>query len=407
MKLLFIGVACSEDVLRDSTTRFYGGRSEVRPQQHFDFAVVKGLAACCDVEALSEPPVAAFPRSSCLLYSHEREQISTALSVTYLPLVNLPLLKTVLTSLQVFLRAIRFCIRGKGAGAAILMGYISVHTALPALMVARAFGVPVFAVVPDLPRWMATYGSVRNPLKRMGTRAFAALSRYVEPLFDGYVFLTSAMNDSINRNHRPYIVVEGMIDERSLVLEPREPKEPRKTVMYAGTVHVKFGIKALVEAFLRPGLTGVDLWVFGNGDYVEQVRAASAITPNVLYKGVVARDDVFRFEQRATLLVNPRPTADEFTRYSFPSKTLEYMASGTPLVSTPLAGIPAEYSEYLYWFDDESASGMARRIAEILDQPPHLLEAKGARARTFALANKTAAMQAGRIADFIREHVPG
>jgi glycosyltransferase involved in cell wall biosynthesis len=403
VKLLFIGVAASDGVLRETMNRYYGGRAEVRPQQHFDFAVAKGLAESCEIVALSEPPIASFPRSSCILYRHAREELSPSLSIIYLPLVNLPMLKTVLVFLQILLRALRFCGRG-GDDRAILMGYISAYTALPALTIARAFGIPVFAVVPDLPRLMATYGTIRNPLRRLGLWLGTPLTRYVEPRFDGYVFLAGAMNQAINRKDRPFIIVEGMFDERGLATVKREPKEPRKTVMYAGTVHRKYGIKALVEAFLRPELTGVDLWVFGNGDYLEELRAVSATAPNIIYRGVVGRDEVFRFEQRATLLVNPRPTSDEFTRYSFPSKTLEYMASGTPLASTRLAGIPAEYFEHLYWFDDESGPGMARRIVEILEQPPDVIEAKGERARAFVLGSKTTSIQAARISAFIRSH---
>jgi glycosyltransferase involved in cell wall biosynthesis len=403
VKVLFLGVACSEEVLRHATERHYGGRSEVRPQQRFDFALVSGLAESCVVEAVSEPPVSAFPRSSCLLYPPGRERISASLSIDYLPLLNLPLVKTLLISLQVLVRALAFGARDRGERKAILVGYISFSTALPALAAARVLGVPIFAVVPDLPRLVATYGAISNPLRRLGTRTVAALGRYVEPLFDGYVFLASAMNAAVNRRDRPHIVVEGMVDERGLPPDGAEPRERRPTVMYAGTIHRKFGVATLVEAFLRPELAGVDLWVLGNGDYLERLLEIAASAPNVVYKGVVGRDEILALERRVTLLVNPRPTADEFTRYSFPSKTLEYMASGTPLVSTRLAGIPADYEPHAYWFDDESAPGMARRIAEILAQPPAARDALGAGARAFVLGSKTASRQAARIAAFLRD----
>ena len=38
--------------------------------------------------------------------------------------------------------------------------------------------------------------------------------------------------------------------------------------------------------------------------------------------------------------VNPRQNNEEFTKYSFPSKTMEYLASGVPVVAYKLDGIP-------------------------------------------------------------------
>ena len=208
------------------------------------------------------------------------------------------------------------------------------------------------------------------------------------------------MNDVINTGHKPFVVVEGLVDEASLAAAPSE-KAPGKVVMYAGTLHERFGIRTLVEAFQAPELEDAQLWIFGNGDYQEQVEKASASQRNIVYRGVVSRVDTLRFERMATLLVNPRPTADELTRYSFPSKTIEYMASGTPLLTTRLAGIPADYSDHLYWFDGESPRAMASRIAELLGQPRESLEAFGARARAFVLETKTATMQARKILSMV------
>ena len=56
--------------------------------------------------------------------------------------------------------------------------------------------------------------------------------------------------------------------------------------------------------------------------------------------GCVTNDEIVRLQCEATLLVNPRPSDKEFCKYSFPSKTIEYMASGTPVLMTKLPGVP-------------------------------------------------------------------
>ena len=65
----------------------------------------------------------------------------------------------------------------------------------------------------------------------------------------------------------------------------------------------------------------------------------------------------------ATLLINPRFSNEEYTKYSFPSKNMEYMASGTPILTTKLPGMPKEYYEYIYLFEEESIEGMKNKMS--------------------------------------------
>ena len=52
-------------------------------------------------------------------------------------------------------------------------------------------------------------------------------------------------------------------------------------------------------------------------------------------------------ESQAKVLVNFRNPNEKLTRYSFPSKILEYIASGSMVISTRLIGIPEEYFKYV------------------------------------------------------------
>ena len=65
---------------------------------------------------------------------------------------------------------------------------------------------------------------------------------------------------------------------------------------------------------------------------VEKIIACSKKDNRIVFKGMVPNKIVVEDQLKATLLVNPRPSIGEFTRYSFPSKNMEYMVSGTPMV---------------------------------------------------------------------------
>lgn len=105
------------------------------------------------------------------------------------------------------------------------------------------------------------------------------------------------------------------------------------------------------------------------------------------------------------MLINPRPSNEEFTKYSFPSKNMEYMVSGTPTLLTKLPGMPKEYLEYVYVLENESVDGMAEKLIEILNLSPEELKEKGKLAKEYVLNNKSNKNQAQRIIKWLANDV--
>jgi len=72
-------------------------------------------------------------------------------------------------------------------------------------------------------------------------------------------------------------------------------------------------------------------------------------------------------------------------------------------LTTKLLGMPEEYYDYVFLFDDESLEEMARTMEWILNLPKEELHAKGAAAKEFVLREKNHIVQAKRIVDLLRE----
>ena len=119
--------------------------------------------------------------------------------------------------------------------------------------------------------------------------------------------------------------------------------------------------------------------------------------------GCVRNSEIVEMQRKATLLINPRPSDEEFCKYSFPSKTIEYMASGTPVLMTRLPGVPAEYFEYVYIINDETVEGVCDALRRVLAQPEDELTRFGLAAREFVAENKGCATQCERIIDFLKQ----
>ena len=108
-------------------------------------------------------------------------------------------------------------------------------------------------------------------------------------------------------------------------------------------------------------------------------------------------------QRQATILVNPRRNTEEFTKYSFPSKTMEYLAAGVPVVAYKLDGIPDEYDDYLNYVPDNTPKSLAYLISEICKKSPEEREEMGRRARAFVHDEKNAVKQAQRILDLLSQ----
>lgn len=271
------------------------------------------------------------------------------------------------------------------------------------LNIANAYGmligcklrkIPIITIVTDLPDMM----SENILLRRINNSLFNHMN--------GFIFLTEQMNQRLNKKNKPYIVLEGHVDSEARYFESNrawELESGKKIVIYAGSIFKLYGIQNLVEGFLKASISNAELWIYGDGDYRDELIEIAKTNPRVKYFGVKPNAEIVNAEMRAALLVNPRPIAPEYTKYSFPSKNMEYMVSGTPLLTTRLPGMPKEYYPFIYLINDESPEGIANVLTKTLNVPFSERKEKAERARDFVMKHKTNVEQARKIARFLKK----
>jgi glycosyltransferase involved in cell wall biosynthesis len=223
--------------------------------------------------------------------------------------------------------------------------------------------------------------------------------------FDYYVLLTEPMNDVINYRKRPFLIMEGLVDIQmeSTQVSIDEKKKPR-TILYTGAIYEEYGIRNLLESFKYVEDENVLLEIYGPGDMESEMSDFMRNDKRISYKGIVLNNEIVHLQRKATVLVNPRPTTRKFTQFSFPSKNMEYMVSGTPTLTTKLPGMPIEYYKYVYLIENESSEGIASSLKNILLKNDDELLQFGQRAKDFVLKNKSNYIQAGRILDFVESN---
>lgn len=358
-------------------------RTPGQQAQKYNRLMIQGLAANgVEVRAVTARPVTGANCHSKFLsvqsVRHEKVQYH------YCSVLNVKGLKVIWQSLTAFLSVLL------GGCDALVTDVLNASVAYGAVTAAHLRKKPCIGIVTDLPELMVT-GTNREHIK---------LVRTVIQKCTGYVFLTEAMNGPINPEYKPYVIVEALCDSE---IKPQETQRNggTKKCLYAGLLDVRYGAKDMVDGFVLADMADAELHVYGSGPYAEELQATARQHPNVVYHGIAMNDEVVRAEMDADLLINPRPTNEEYTKYSFPSKNMEYMASGTPVLTTNLPGMPEEYKDYVYLFDDESVQGMAKRIREVLSLLPEELHEKGLSAKEFVLKEKNNIYQAKKIIELI------
>ena len=318
----------------------------------------------------------------------EKKEIENEVEYTYLPFLNIKIVRQVCLFLSTIVRIIAESLNSK-KDKVIICDVLNTTISTTSLIMSKLFRIPCIAIVTDLPRDIGGQYSISRKI-----------NEFFQSKYDGYIILTEAMNDVINKKRKPYVVIEGVADLKMFIDEDNNfDKHKEKICMYAGGLYEKYGVKTLIQAFMKLKNKDIRLHLYGSGDLERYINSLQ--DSRVVYHGVVTNDEIISAEKKATLLINPRFTDGEYTKYSFPSKNIEYMSTGTPVLTTKLKGMPKEYYQHVYLFDEESVDGYYKTLNTLLSKPADELQLKGKSAQEFIKVNKNNKKQSGLIIDLI------
>lgn len=279
---------------------------------------------------------------------------------------------------------------------AFVCDYLNYLKTFAALILGKVRKIPVILIVTDLPEFLGDY-SLKDK-HNLREWLYVRIGHFLLQFADGYVFLTSAMNSKINKKKKPYIIMEGVVDSSFSVCKAENNS---KIIMYAGSLHREYGVANLIKAF--EGLKGdnVYLHIYGKGNFDKQIAELCQTNTHIKYFGLVENEKILIEMNKVAILVNPRPTDAEYTKYSFPSKNMEYMSSGIPFLCTLLTGMD-EYRDYVTIVEDETEKGIRDGLEEILDNYSTAVQ-QAEELQKYVRLNKNEVVQSRRILNLIQQ----
>lgn len=312
--------------------------------------------------------------------------------------INIPFLKNTVNTAEkdVF----KWCALKYSGIKHIIIYSLNVNLLKIAIKAKKAYGdIQLSVIVPDLPEFKG-YNYI---YKFLGLKERDIKYTYNNLCYiDSFILLSEAMRFPLGITDNNYVVVEGIFNSIPEITDKAEIEKDIKTILYTGALSLKYGIGTLLKAFFSIPNPEYRLIICGDGDAKGLVQQASEQDERITYMGKVPYDLILKLQKKASLLVNPRTPAGEYTKFSFPSKTMEYLASGAPVLMYKLPGIPAQYFKYCYTLEDFSQDALAAKITEILSLPLGERTSMAVAAKRFILEQKNAKIQVRKIIEMIK-----
>jgi glycosyltransferase involved in cell wall biosynthesis len=263
----------------------------------------------------------------------------------------------------------------------------------PALLAGWWYGIPVATIVAD--------HTPPQPGQRPMGRFRSWLAAWMIRLSTGTIVFSGHTTTRLRRGKPSMRMVRP---PASWLLDLQQPPaEPAaRAVYYAGALSEAAGVELLLDAIPYVKDATIEFWVSGRGPLEQRIRSQAAQDSRIRFHGFVDDQQYGAMLQQAAVLVNPRPSRLLENRYNFPSKLMEYLAAGRPIISTATSDVAEHYGDTLVVVEDESPQGLARCIEETLSRPAQERARIGARARQ-TVDGVTWPREAGRILDFIQQ----
>jgi len=356
-----------------------------------------GLQASAIISAV---PIPAFPKFPRIWVRWRKTYLPEGLRVTLLPFINVTPLKQGMIGFLTLWQLLKWGWRNRHTPFRVVYSYnLTVPPGAFTLFAARLIRAKAVVslcdidvpgqTVPDRLLWRLDYW----------------LQRRLIPLFDGHI----VASDAIARDFLPcrfYVRLEGGVRNEAFCRTANADRSSSEqhsplVITAVGRLDETNGFPLLIRAFSLLEGDRHRLRIAGAGPLDEQIREADARDPRVEYLGLLSFEQVLDLYRSSDVLVNLRITRTMHTKYFFPSKMIEYLASGKPVITTCTGHVEEEFSAFTHLLREETPEALAQMIQRVGQLDLEERRQKGQRARSYVAANKTWEAQTRKVARFI------
>ncbi|MBQ7557066.1 MAG: glycosyltransferase [Lachnospiraceae bacterium] len=142
------------------------------------------------------------------------------------------------------------------------------------------------------------------------------------------------------------------------------------TAVFSGLLSPVTGADALICAMSFIDDPDIRLVITGRGELEEQIRAAASKDSRIVFKGLLPYEEYMEVLKSADVLLNPRCMSLPENQNNFPSKFMEYLGTGRPIISTRFAGWENFADNASYYDEGQGSSELMEKKAAAAVTPP-------------------------------------
>jgi len=175
--------------------------------------------------------------------------------------------------------------------------------------------------------------------KNLAGKMYAFLQGMCMRHFDTVVGLSSNIEKKLSKKQR-FVLMEGGIDRKLYdgFCYKDTANIETKVFLYSGLLSTVTGVDKLLEMMGKIKNPNVNLWISGKGDLETEVMAAAKADSRIKNLGHLPYEDYVKTLGEADALLNPRNMELPENQNNFPSKIMDYLASGKTIISTKFVG---------------------------------------------------------------------
>jgi glycosyltransferase involved in cell wall biosynthesis len=140
----------------------------------------------------------------------------------------------------------------------------------------------------------------------------------------------------------------------------------------------------MVDAFHKTNIK-CKLVIAGSGPLDKYIEQMAEEDYRILYLSQLNKEKNIAYMRNSIANINPRPLNPNLDRESVPSKLLEYLSIGTPIISTKYPRLYGLFKDDVTWIDGNDVESMrlAFESYDINNQEMYLKKAATARRKVF------------------------
>lgn len=299
--------------------------------------ILQGLRlddAKATVQSAAMVPMPAFPNGKLISKKKSED------NVTYLPFINLPIIKHFSYALGLLL----FIFSQKPKKIFVYNSYFFQNITLclyKFLFPSSKIAIFVQDVLPA--------GKGMRSLQTMLDRhSLKFLSK-----FDLILPISRSIIDDFNIC-TPSILIQGGLTEKIIDLfgDDTTSTEKKRRAVFAGALEEYNGIGILLKQWVIQN-PDVELHIFGKGTLAELCKKYSEENSHIIYHGFSSHADIQKFIAQSTYIFVLRYDIGIETKYFFPSKFWESMASDAVVLCNEFSNFPDDLRQYCMLLNDD------------------------------------------------------